>query len=209
MSFHPRGWRKRRKRNFHSHWKLNKSHGFNFLSAIEFLFLFLLLFPSLETNRSAKCWQKSNENDTHYVPLVHGTQENLIVSLIQSRRALGSTKDKAQNLISLRFASRKIAKLNSIPRKTLFKQNRFSFVTGFRWKTCSWDMKALCFFRPGGKVFMIAFAEVSQTIRLFDSLDYWRKLFCYLEKLLFDNDAELMYCMRWWKWKSGQIHEPE
>lgn len=47
------------------------------------------------------------------MPLLHGTQENLIVSLIQSRS--GSTEDKTENLISLQFASRKIAKLNSIP----------------------------------------------------------------------------------------------
>lgn len=99
------------------------------------------------------------------MPLLHGVQENLIVSLIESRS--GSTEDKTENLISLQFAFRKIAKLNSIPnRKMLFKQNRFSFVTRQREseregyaRGAEYETRFAAF-RPGGKVFVIAFAEV-------------------------------------------------
>ena len=123
-------------------------------------------------NTFTKCWQKSNENDTYYVPVLNGTQENLIVSLIESRS--GSTEDKTENLISLQFASRNIAKLNSIPRKTLFKQIRFSVVTGLLRREAGyilvgiWD--AFAFSSPAEKFSWLLLPRFHKQFRFFESL---------------------------------------
>lgn len=130
----------------------------------------------------------------YYVPLLNGTQENLIVSLIESRS--GSTEDKIENLISLRFASRKIAKLNSISPKNAFQTKSFLRRDGFAEEGgriyTRGDMRRVLLFPARRKSFRDCFCRGFTNNSIFRISRLLTKIILLFRKALSVNDADVL-----------------